>query len=396
MGPVIEPVSGKLERGLTVLGEGESWLVKPRQLDETDRLWSPGVRDGVAAGSEFHLTEYFGPVLGIMTAATLDEAIELQNAVDYGLTAGIHSLDADEVARLARTRCEAGNLYVNRPITGAIVRRQPFGGWKRSTVGPSVKAGGPNTLIALGSLAADRRSSPTGDLRLDGLDPRVRRADRGVRAGARLSRDFDARASRRVQRRGGVGERVRRQRATSRRSVSSATCSATGRPPVTIRLAEGGALADLVRVLAAGVLAHAPLADQLGGAAAERAAAAHRGRPRAAAGRARSTVESDADFAARAVAREAAAHPAHRRRRRRRSPPRSAEHPDVAIYSGPVTAAGRIELLPFLREQAVSITAHRFGNPDRAFRSCRLAPSAERCRGCERYPYSVAHRERSA
>jgi RHH-type proline utilization regulon transcriptional repressor/proline dehydrogenase/delta 1-pyrroline-5-carboxylate dehydrogenase len=93
MGPIVEPAHGKLERALTTLGAGESWLVEPRQLDETGRLWSPGVRTGVAAGSEFHLTEYFGPVLGIMTAATLDEAIALQNATDYGLTAGLHTLD---------------------------------------------------------------------------------------------------------------------------------------------------------------------------------------------------------------------------------------------------------------------------------------------------------------
>ncbi len=68
MGPVVEPVEGKLERGLTKLAEGEEWLVEPRKLDDTGKLWSPGVRDGVQPGSEFHLTEYFGPVLGIMTA----------------------------------------------------------------------------------------------------------------------------------------------------------------------------------------------------------------------------------------------------------------------------------------------------------------------------------------
>src|SRR5690606_9752452 len=106
----------------------------PKSLDESGRLWSPGVRAGVRGGSEFHRTEYFGPVLGVMTASSLDEAIALQNGSDYGLTAGIHSLDPAEVARWIDT-VEAGNLYVNRGITGAIVQRQPFGGWKRSTVG---------------------------------------------------------------------------------------------------------------------------------------------------------------------------------------------------------------------------------------------------------------------
>src|SRR5690606_32763472 len=84
-------------------------------------------------------------------ARTLDEAIELQNAVDYGLTAGIHSLDAAEVARWI-DRVEAGNLYVNRGTTGAIVQRQPFGGWKRSVVGAGTKAGGPNYLLGLGTV----------------------------------------------------------------------------------------------------------------------------------------------------------------------------------------------------------------------------------------------------
>src|SRR5690606_389501 len=80
MGPVIAPPEGKLRRALTTLEPGERWLVEPRQLDGTGRLWSPGLKDGVAPGSFFHLTECFGPVLGLMRAETLDEAIALQNA----------------------------------------------------------------------------------------------------------------------------------------------------------------------------------------------------------------------------------------------------------------------------------------------------------------------------
>ena len=86
MGPVVQKPEEKLLRGLTTLGPGERWLVQPKELDETGRLWSPGVREGVKPGSEYHMTEYFGPILGIMTADTLEEAIELQNAPDYGLT----------------------------------------------------------------------------------------------------------------------------------------------------------------------------------------------------------------------------------------------------------------------------------------------------------------------
>jgi RHH-type proline utilization regulon transcriptional repressor/proline dehydrogenase/delta 1-pyrroline-5-carboxylate dehydrogenase len=103
----------------------------------------------VAPGSPFHLTECFGPVLGLMRAGDLDEAIRWQNQPAYGLTAGLHSLDPGEIAHW-RDRVEAGNLYVNRHTTGAVVRRQPFGGWKRSAVGPGAKAGGMHYVASLG------------------------------------------------------------------------------------------------------------------------------------------------------------------------------------------------------------------------------------------------------
>ena len=165
MGPIIEPANGKLLNALTTLGEGESWAVEPRKLDETGRLWSPGVRYGVRRGSYFHLTEFFGPVLGVMTAETLEEAIAIQNQIEYGLTAGLHSLNPDELGIWLDT-IQAGNLYVNRGITGAIVQRQPFGGWKKSAVGAGTKAGGPNYLVGLGewtskASTAERRRSAT-------------------------------------------------------------------------------------------------------------------------------------------------------------------------------------------------------------------------------------------
>ncbi|SED71858.1 bifunctional proline dehydrogenase/L-glutamate gamma-semialdehyde dehydrogenase [Ruania alba] len=156
MGPVIEPPQGKLQRALTTLEPGETWLVEPRQLDGEGRLWSPGVKEGVWPGSAFHLTEYFGPVLGIMTADTLEEAVEWQNATAYGLTGGLHSLDEAEI-RHWLTHVEVGNAYVNRHTTGAIVQRQSFGGWKRSSVGPGAKAGGPNYVAQLGTWATERR-----------------------------------------------------------------------------------------------------------------------------------------------------------------------------------------------------------------------------------------------
>lgn len=156
--PLTQPPSPKLLRALTTLEPGEEWLLEPRPLTAdgrppadpaTHRLWSPGIKLGVQPGSFFHSTECFGPVLGLMRAQDLEEAIDFANAVDFGLTGGIHSLDDREVERWLE-RVEVGNAYVNRHITGAIVRRQPFGGWKASVVGPGAKAGGPNYVLQFG------------------------------------------------------------------------------------------------------------------------------------------------------------------------------------------------------------------------------------------------------
>ncbi|MCU1495951.1 MAG: putA [Acidimicrobiaceae bacterium] len=154
VGPLIRPPSGPLLRALTMLAPGERWLVEPAMVDGNPRLWRPSVKLGVAPGSELHLLECFGPVLGLMRADDLDHAIDLQNASEYGLTGGIHTLDEAEVRHWC-DRVEVGNAYVNRHITGAIVQRQPFGGWKRSTVGPGAKAGGPHYVASLGTWRRD-------------------------------------------------------------------------------------------------------------------------------------------------------------------------------------------------------------------------------------------------
>jgi RHH-type proline utilization regulon transcriptional repressor/proline dehydrogenase/delta 1-pyrroline-5-carboxylate dehydrogenase len=157
IGPLIEAPGPALQRALTQLEPGESWLLQPQQRSE--RQWTPGIRWGVQPGSWFARTECFGPVLGVVRADDLDHAIRIQNDNDYGLTAGLQSLDPTEIRRWTDA-VEAGNLYVNRGITGAIVRRQPFGGWKQSVVGPTVKAGGPHYVASL-------RNWPTADVRTD-------------------------------------------------------------------------------------------------------------------------------------------------------------------------------------------------------------------------------------
>ncbi|MBN9605511.1 MAG: proline dehydrogenase family protein [Actinomycetales bacterium] len=366
VGPIVQPPEGKLEHALTRLDDGESWLVKPRQLDATDRLWSPGVRDGVRPGSPFHLTEYFGPVLGLIAVADLDEAIAVQNAVDYGLTAGIHSLDAGEVAYWL-DRVQAGNLYVNRGITGAIVGRQPFGGWKLSSVGPGAKAGGPNTLAVLGRWESVD-PEPVEELHLDGLFEPVADLVRAfqpalgfegfalVRAGA-----FDDMAAWEAEfglARDAAGLGVERNVFRYRPAE------------VHVRLAAGEQLGTLARVLAAGVLAGArvhvstavPLPSTLLAVVDPEIGTVDL---------ASVVVEGDAAFAERMAAERP-----ERIRLLGGDALALAESlggaPETAVWAGPVTTAGRVELLPFLREQSVTITAHRFGNPLPAFAELEL------------------------
>jgi RHH-type proline utilization regulon transcriptional repressor/proline dehydrogenase/delta 1-pyrroline-5-carboxylate dehydrogenase len=148
VGPIIRPPEADLMRALTQLDEGESWLVEPVRVDEEGFLWRPGVKVGVRPGSWSHQHEWFGPVLGVMVANNLDQAIVWQNQTPYGLTGGLHSLNQKECERWIE-HVEVGNLYVNRGTTGAVVRRQPFGGWKRSSVGPTAKAGGANYVNCL-------------------------------------------------------------------------------------------------------------------------------------------------------------------------------------------------------------------------------------------------------
>lgn len=148
MGPLIRPASGVLETGLKELEEGESWAVMPRFSDANPHLVSPGVKWGTQPGSFTHLTEFFGPLLAVMKAKNLDEAIRLVNQTGYGLTSGLESLD-DREQQAWIDAIRAGNLYVNRSTTGAIVLRQPFGGMGKSAFGPGIKAGGPNYVAQL-------------------------------------------------------------------------------------------------------------------------------------------------------------------------------------------------------------------------------------------------------
>ncbi|MEO7295121.1 MAG: aldehyde dehydrogenase family protein, partial [Candidatus Limnocylindria bacterium] len=344
MGPIIEPPVGKLAEGLTTLGNGESWLLAPEQLGTDARVWSPGIRDGVLPGSTFHRTEYFGPILGVMQAKSLEQAIEWQNATDYGLTAGIHSLDAQEVNTWI-DEVQAGNLYVNRGTTGAIVQRQPFGGWKRSSVGTTAKAGGPNYLTHLGSW----KPRPLRNTAAVKVLPEVERLLEAAKS------ELSAAEFRELRAAAGSDEKAWKREYGVMKDVTNLGVERNicryMPVPVTIRF--DGFMVELVRVLLVAARTGAPLtvSSRL---------------PLPAGLVSKPRIESDDTW----LAKVAADRPARVRLLGSQAKDVSLAvegDPDVAIYAGPVTMSGRVEALPFLKEQAISITNHRFGNRDAGF-----------------------------
>jgi RHH-type transcriptional regulator, proline utilization regulon repressor / proline dehydrogenase / delta 1-pyrroline-5-carboxylate dehydrogenase len=143
MGPLIRPPAGDLDNALKVLEPGEEWALMPQRVEGNPNLWTPGIKYGVRPGSYTHMTEFFGPVLAVMRFTKLSEAVALVNQTGYGLTSGLESLDAREWDYW-KEHIHAGNLYINRVTTGAVVLRQPFGGHGKSSFGPGMKAGGPS------------------------------------------------------------------------------------------------------------------------------------------------------------------------------------------------------------------------------------------------------------
>ena len=142
VGPMITNKNDKLEQAFK-LEPGERWLIAPEFVDEKKYIMKPTVKVDVKPESFTFRTELFAPLLAVAPYDTLEQAVELVNGLDYGLTSGLQSLDEQE-QRYWKNHIQAGNLYINRGITGAVVNRQPFGGMKLSAFGPGLKAGGPN------------------------------------------------------------------------------------------------------------------------------------------------------------------------------------------------------------------------------------------------------------
>ncbi|OFS25000.1 bifunctional proline dehydrogenase/L-glutamate gamma-semialdehyde dehydrogenase [Brevibacterium sp. HMSC07C04] len=406
VGPLTGAPSNKLQRGLTRLEVGEEWLIKPKLLaaapgiptgdispgesqvgaggtsSDSDRrtpgmpgpLWRPGIRTGVQPGSFFHMTECFGPVLGLMHARNLDEAIRLQNAVDYGLTAGIHSLDPREVEEWLR-RVQAGNLYVNRGITGAIVRRQSFGGWKKSSVGLGSKAGGPNYVHMLGTWADALVSASQAD-EVEAPKTSTSAGDAGGSvsgtAATRDERDWLERAGR------SDDEAIRREFGVARDSDGFASEANIFRylpTAVTVRVTAEAKPVEITRVAEAAERLGAPLtwsvaSDAEGSVRAAAIAAAGAGGSAVGTGGS-VVVESASEFGKRLADGSLLVNGAARVRSIGAAEAEVLEaivdRPEVAVLDEPVTASGRIEGRYYLHEQAISMTLHRFGDPDPGF-----------------------------
>ena len=125
-------------------GKQESELALELPTPEGGYYISPTIFAGVEPDHTIAQEEIFGPVLAVMKADNFESALELANGTDYALTGGLYSRTPSHIER-ASIEFEVGNLYINRNITGAIVARQPFGGFKLSGVGS--KAGGPDYLL---------------------------------------------------------------------------------------------------------------------------------------------------------------------------------------------------------------------------------------------------------
>jgi RHH-type transcriptional regulator, proline utilization regulon repressor / proline dehydrogenase / delta 1-pyrroline-5-carboxylate dehydrogenase len=144
VGPVIDEAAQKRIRSVIAQGKLTANLALELPSPEPGYFVGPVIFTDVDPKNPIAQAEIFGPVLAVIKAQNFDEAIAIANGTNYALTGGLYSRTPSHIDR-AKLEFEVGNLYINRSITGAIVARQPFGGYKLSGVGS--KAGGPDYLL---------------------------------------------------------------------------------------------------------------------------------------------------------------------------------------------------------------------------------------------------------
>ncbi len=143
MGPLIDARARERVERYIALGSREGRLVAQAPIPGEGFYVPPTVIADLPPESLLLREEIFGPVLAVVRAESMDEALRIANASEYALTGVLYSRSPARIGRVAR-EFAAGNLYINRGITGAVVGRQPFGGFRLSGIGS--KAGGPDYL----------------------------------------------------------------------------------------------------------------------------------------------------------------------------------------------------------------------------------------------------------
>ena len=144
VGPVIDEAAQRKIKEYIEKGEAEATLALKMDAPETGYFVGPVIFTDVHPNAAIAQEEIFGPVLSVIKADGFEQAIAIANGTNYALTGGLYSRTPSHIQQ-AQAQFEVGNLYINRTITGAIVARQPFGGFKLSGVGS--KAGGPDYLL---------------------------------------------------------------------------------------------------------------------------------------------------------------------------------------------------------------------------------------------------------
>ncbi|MFQ5963813.1 MAG: L-glutamate gamma-semialdehyde dehydrogenase [Candidatus Scalinduaceae bacterium] len=144
IGAIIDDKALKKISNFIEIGKSEGRMLFQAECPKEGFFIGPTIFEGILPHHRLAREEIFGPVLAIMRVKDLDEALEVANGTEYALTGGLYSRSPDNIKRVI-SEFRVGNLYINRKITGALVGRQPFGGFKMSGIGS--KAGGPDYVL---------------------------------------------------------------------------------------------------------------------------------------------------------------------------------------------------------------------------------------------------------
>ncbi|MDO4241928.1 MAG: hypothetical protein Q4C71_05290, partial [Microbacteriaceae bacterium] len=355
--PLAAPPTATQLRLLTELDHGESWLLQPRQLDETGLRWSAGIKLGVKPDSDFWLHLAGLPLIGVTHARRFSDLQDACNTIGSGAVASLHSWDAAEIIPwLGSTR--AASLLTNQPTVPGQVERVPSGAWRASGCGIAQLAGGPNHLVALGNWQL-REGTPSSTLHLRGLTPEVTRLIELAQPHLSYA-EFD------LLRRAALSDELAWRTELGVARDTSGLGIVTNilrywRVPTHVRFAENTTAPAALRVLAAAMLLRAPISVSSGRKLGSEITALLASQNIAV------VAENDETWLQNITLHGPRVADSEVERIRlvggdaMRLSEWLAARRHVDIWAQPVTMAGPVELLTFLREQAVSINHLRHG-----------------------------------